>query len=76
MRWFKVSLACLIPVIALAPLGASAGQGRLAKRLAELETRIAALEAILQFVHVEPEQINGLVSSSGSHAGRRTSCVH
>jgi hypothetical protein len=61
MRWFNVSLAILITAIALAPAGASAQKGRSARRLAQLEARVAALEAILQYVRVESEPINGLV---------------
>lgn len=60
MRWFNVSLVTLISVIVLAPPGASAEQGGLGNRVAQLEARVAALEEILRFVRVESEPINGL----------------
>jgi hypothetical protein len=60
MRWFNISLVILISVIVLAPPGASAEQGGLEKRVAQLEAQIAVLEEILQFVRVESEPINGL----------------
>ena len=47
------SVVISIVLLTLAPTGASAEQGG-------LEKRVAALEAILQFVRVESEPINGL----------------
>jgi len=53
MRYFGLSLAISFSLTGLIPVGASAEQGG-------LEKRVAALEAILQFVRVESEPINGL----------------
>jgi hypothetical protein len=59
MRSIYLSLAISFFLTGLIPVGASA-QGGLATRVAQLEAQVAALEAILQFVRVEPEGINGL----------------
>ena len=60
MRWIKISLVVMISVIVVVPRSALAEQGRLGKRVAQLEAQVAALEEILQFVRVESEPINGL----------------
>ena len=59
MRSIGISLAVSFSLIGLIPVGASA-KGGLAARVAQLEAQVAALEAILQFVRVESEGINGL----------------
>jgi hypothetical protein len=67
MRSFLLSLAIPFSLIGLIPIGASAEQGGLEKRVAQLETQVAELTAalqeaqeILQFVRVETEEINSL----------------
>jgi hypothetical protein len=55
-RYLVVTAALLVT----APLGASAEQGGLEKRVGELEAQVAALEEILRFVRVELGPINGL----------------
>ncbi len=60
MRSICLSLAISFSFIGLIPVGASA-QGGSARRAAQLEARVAALEKILRFVRVESESINGLV---------------
>ena len=59
MRSLCFSLAISFSFIGLIPVGASA-QGGSARRAAQLEARVAALEEILRFVRVEFEPINGL----------------
>ncbi len=59
MRSICLSLAICISFLGLIPVGASA-QGGSARRAAQVEARVAALEEILRFVRVESESINGL----------------
>ncbi len=59
MRSLGVSIAISSLLMGMIPVAASA-QGGLATRVAQLEAQIAALEEILQFVHVDPKTINGL----------------
>jgi hypothetical protein len=58
MRILTVALILLITVSLYA--SADSDSGRLAKRVAELEARVAELEEILQFVRVETKVMEGL----------------
>jgi hypothetical protein len=58
MRSLAVSLLFLIPFSLYA--SARSESGGLAERVAELEAQVEELSAILEFVYVETEEINGL----------------
>ena len=58
MRAFIIALLCLVPISIYA--SARASSGGLAERVAELEAEVDELSAILQFVYVEMEEVNGL----------------
>ena len=65
MRSFLLSLAISFSLTGLIPVGASAEQGGLEKRVTQLEAQVAELTAalqeaqeILQFVHVEMDEMN------------------
>jgi hypothetical protein len=67
MRYSVLTLAVSIPATALILTGASPPERGLAARVAELEAQVEAMEAQfaameewLQYVRVEPEEINGL----------------
>ncbi len=58
MRTLTIVLLFLIPISLYA--SARSNSGGLAQRVAELEAQVEELSAILQFVRVETEEINGL----------------
>ena len=58
MRALIVALLIIIPISFYA--SARANSGGLAARVAELEAEVAELSAILQFVYIEEEEINGV----------------
>jgi hypothetical protein len=60
MRSLGIALAIALFLVTLIPAAGSAQEGGLAARVAELEAQVAALEEILQFVHVETEKVNFL----------------
>jgi hypothetical protein len=60
MRYSILALAASIPAFALISTGASGPERGLANRVTELEAQVEVLSAILQFVRVETEEINGL----------------
>ena len=61
MRHSSLVLAASIPAVALIATGVSSPDSGLASRVAELETRVAELESVLEYVHVETDEINGLI---------------
>ena len=58
MRAFTLAILCLIPISIYA--SARSTSGGLAERVAELEAEVAELSAVLQFVYIEEEEINGV----------------
>jgi hypothetical protein len=58
MRTVKILFLILAPIILCGYFWSSSG--RLAKRVAELEAQVDELSAILEFVHVETEEILGV----------------
>jgi hypothetical protein len=58
MRAFIVAILCLIPITIYA--SGKTSSGGLAERVAELEAQVAAMEEILQFVHVETGELQRL----------------
>ena len=58
MRILTIALLFLIPISLYA--SAQPNSGGLAERVAELEAQVEELSAILEFVYVETEEINGL----------------
>jgi hypothetical protein len=58
MRAFTIALLFLIPISLYA--SARSNSGGLAERVAEVEAQVAAMEEVLQFVHVETEEIKSL----------------
>jgi hypothetical protein len=60
MRYSILALAISIPAFTLIATGASGPERGLANRVAEMEAQVEELSAILEFVYVETDTINGL----------------
>ena len=59
MRILALSIVLVLMPVSLYASGRSEPTG-LAARVAQLEAQVAAMEEILQYVHVETEEVNGL----------------